>query len=89
MFIAIIRDGRSDFRHAEEVSEEHPALDGSRVDALVTQFSEEAAVAIVDVVGDTSEIADIVIGGTAVDMVYGHTGRDRFTSPGDIDGMRY
>ena len=63
-------------------------LSGGRsgIKALVTQYPQEATVTGVYLIGNTSEVADIVIGGTAVDMVYGHTGRNR-SSGSHPDGM--
>ena len=60
-------------------------MDGSRVDAFVTQYAEEAAVAIIDSIGEAPEIAEVVVSRASVDMVDGHALLYRST-PGDIDG---
>ena len=86
MFIPIECDDGFDDCHAGVVTQEHPARDGRRFDTFVTQFAGKAAVAIVDVVGDTSQVPIIIIGRAAIDMVNGHTLRNRFTAPSDIDG---
>ena len=91
-------------RHAAVVTQEDPAGDGGGIDALVAQFAEEATIAAIDGKGDTAEIADKVVGGTSVDVVDSHTGRDLLIqvlywhvrtfrlrvlfAPSDIDGMR-
>ena len=62
-------------------------MNGRGIEAFVAQFSKEAAVAAIDGKGDTTEIADKVVGGTSVDVVDRHTGRDLLIAPGDIDGM--
>ena len=74
-------------RHAAVVTQEDPAGDGGGIDALVAQFAEEATIAAVDGIGDTAEVTDVVVGGTSVDVVDGHTGWDLFVAPCDIDGM--
>ena len=68
-------DGGFELGHAVEIAQEVGTLNVRRLDAIFTQFSKEAAVAIVNLIRDTSEVADIVIGGTTVDMVHGHSGR--------------
>ena len=88
VFVAIARDGGFEDGHTVEIAQEVRALDGSGVYAFVAEFAEEAAIAKIDGIGDTAEIADIVISGTSVDMVNGHTGRDLLLAPSDIDGMR-
>ena len=85
-FITILGDSWFYFRHTVEIAQEDGTVDTGCVKTLVTQLPQEATVAIVYLIGDTSEVADIVIGGTAVDMVYGHTGRDR-SSGSHPDGM--
>ena len=84
--VAVLRDGGFELGHAVEVAQEDGTFDTGGIKAIITQFSKEATVAIVNLIRDTSEIADIVIGGTAVDMVYGHTGRYR-SSGSHPDGM--
>ena len=87
MFVTITCDDGFDIRHAGVVTQEHPSLVGRRIDAFVTQFAGKSAVAIVDVVGDTSEIPVVIVGRTAIDMVDGHTFRDWFTAPCYINSM--
>lgn len=74
-------------RHTVEIAEEVWSLDVGGLDTMVAQFGEEAAVAAIDGIGHTSEVAEVVIGGTSVDMVDGHTGRDFLVTPSHIDGM--
>ena len=62
-------------------------MDFGGIDALVAQFSKEAAIAAVDSKGDTTEIADEVVSRASVDMIDGHAGRNLLIAPGDIDGM--
>ena len=76
-----------DVHHAVKVAEEVGTLDGRRVDALILQFMQETAVAIIDEIADAAKVADVVVGGAAVNVVDGHTGRDGFFAPCDIDGM--
>ena len=88
MFVAIARDGGFEDGHTVEVAEEVGALDGSGVYAFFAEFAEEAAIAIVDGIGDTAEVADKIVGGTSVDVVDRHTGWDLFAAPSHIDRMR-
>ncbi len=76
-----------DYCHTVEIAEEVRAPDFGGINTLVAEFAEEAPVAVVDGIGDTAEVTDIVVGSTSVDMVDSHTGRDGFVAPGDIDGM--
>ena len=85
--VAVTRDILLDKRHAVEIAQEVGALDVGGIDTLVAQLGKEASVAAIDGKGDTTEIADEVVGGTSVDMVDGHTGRDLFVAPCDIDSM--
>ena len=103
MVVAETRDILLDKRHTVEIAEEHPAgdtcallggghssrLSGGRsgLDTLVTEFVEKASVALIERHGDTSEVADIVVGGTSVDMVDGHACGNLLVAPGHIDGM--
>ena len=87
MFVAVSRDGGFELGHTAEIAEEVRALDGSGVYAFVADFAEETAIAVVDGIGDTAEVADVVIGGTSVDVVDSHTGRDLLVTPGYIYGM--
>ena len=75
-------------RHTVEIAQEVRALNGSGVDAFVAKFAEEAAIAFVDRIGDTAEVADKIVGGTSVDVIDRHTSRDLLIAPSDIDGMR-
>ncbi len=85
--VAVTRDILFDKRHAVEIAQEVRAPDFGGIDTLVAQFAEKASVAVVDSIGDAAEIADKVVGGTSVDMVDGHTGRDLRVAPSHIDGM--
>ncbi len=85
--VAPTRDILLDKRHTVEKAEEVRALNGSGIDTLVAQFAEEAAIAMIDGIGDTAEVADVVISRASVDVVDGHTGRDLFVAPSHIDGM--
>ena len=78
-------------------------MNGRGIEAFVAQFAEEAPVAAIDGKGDTTEIADKVVGGTSVDMIDRLSGRDLLIqvlcrhvrtfrlkvlfAPSDIDGM--
>ena len=84
--VAVLRDGGFELGHTVEIAQEDGTVDTGCIKTLVTQLPQEATVAIVNLIRDTSEVADIVIGGTAVDMVYGHTGRYR-SSGSHPDGM--
>ena len=102
--VAETRDILLDKRHTVEIAQEHPAgdtcallgggrssrLSGGRsgINTLVAEFAEKASVAVVDLIGDASEVADIVVGGHSVDMVDGHACGYLLIAPGDIDGMR-
>ena len=101
--VLLMRDILFDKRHAVEIAEEVRAPDVGGIDALVAQFAEEAPVAAIDGKGDTTEIADEVVGGTSVDVVDRLSGRDLLIqvlcwhvrtfrlrvlfAPSDIDGM--
>ena len=87
VLVAVTRDILLDKRHTVEIAQEVGAPDFGWINTLVTEFAEKASVAAVDGIGDTTEIADEVVGGTSVDMVDGHTGRDLFVAPCDIDSM--
>ena len=80
-----IRDILFDKRHAVEIAQEVGAPDFGGIDTLVAQFSKEAAIAAIDGKGDTTEIADVVVGGTSVDVVDGHTSGDLLVAPSHID----
>ena len=84
--VLLIRDILFDKRHTVEIAEEVRAPDFGGINTLVTEFAEEAAVAVVDSIGDTTEIGNKVVGGTSVDMVDSHTGRDLREAPSHIDG---
>ena len=85
--VAVVRDGGFEEGHTVEIAEEVRALDGSGVYAFFAEFAEEAAIAKIDGIGDTAEVDDKVIGGTSVDVIDRHTGRDLLFTPSDIDGM--
>ena len=85
--VAARRDGGFEDGHTVEIAEEVRALDGGCVEALFAKFAEEAAIAVVDGIGDTAEVADKIVGCTSVDMVDGHAGRDLLIAPGYIDSM--
>ena len=63
-------------------------MDHLGVKSSVAEHTKEAAIATIDCIGDTSEVADTVVGGTAVDVVDSHACWDVFSSPCDIDGVR-
>ena len=86
--VAPTRDMLFDKRHAVEIAQEVRAPDFGGINTLVTEFAEKAAVAAIDGKGDTTEIADKVVGGTSVDVVDGHAGRNLRDAPSHIDGMR-
>ena len=88
VFVAVARDGGFEEGHTVEITQEVRTLDGSSVEAFVAEFAEEAAIAIVVLIRDTTKVADVVVGGTSVDVIDGHTGRDLLVTPSDIDGMR-
>ena len=77
-----------DYCHTAVVTQEVRALNGSGVNTLVAQLGKEAAIAVVDGIGDAAEVGNKVVGGTSVDMVDGHACGYLFVAPGDIDGMR-
>ena len=74
-------------RHAVEIAEEVRAPDFGGINTLVTEFAEKTSVAVVDLIGDTSEVTEVVVGGYSVDMVDGHVCGYLLVAPGDIDGM--
>ena len=74
-------------RHAVEIAQEVRAPDFGGLDTLVAEFAEKASVAVVDGIGDTAEVTDIVVSRTPVDVVDRHTGRDLLVTPSHIDGM--
>lgn len=76
-----------ELHHAVEIAEEVRTLNGGRVDALILQFMQKAAVSVIDEIADAAQVADVVVRGAAVDVVNGHAGRDGFVTPGGIDGM--
>ena len=88
VLVAVTRDILLDKRHTVEIAEEVRAPDVGWINTLVTEFAEKASVAVVDLIGDTSEVAEVVVGGYSVDMVDGHACGYLFVAPGDIDGMR-
>ena len=88
VFVAVSRDGGFELGHTAEIAEEVRALDGSGVYAFVAEFAEEAAIAIVDGIGDTAEVTDKIVGGTSVDVIDRHAGRDLLIAPSHIDRMR-
>ena len=85
--VLLIRDILFDKRHAVEIAQEVGAPDVGGINTLVAEFAEKTAVAAIDGTGDTSEVAEVVIGGTSVDVVDSHTGRDLRDAPSHIDGM--
>ncbi len=87
VIVAVTRDMLFDKRHTVEKAQEVRAPDFGWINTLVTKFAEEASIAIVDSIGDAAEIADKVVGGTSVDVIDGHTGRDLRVAPCHIDGM--
>ena len=87
VIVAEMRDILLDKRHAVEKAQEVRAPDFGWINTLVTEFAEKASVAVVDSIGDAAEVGDEVVGGTSVDVVNRHIGRDLFIAPSDIDGM--
>lgn len=87
VIVAEMRDILLDKRHAVEIAQEVGALDFGWINTLVTEFAEKASVAAIDGKGDTTEIADKVVGGTSVDVVDSHAGRNLRDAPSHIDGM--
>ena len=87
--VAVLRVGQLflEFRHAVEVAKQYGTVDAHRIEARFFQFAQEAAIATIDGITDTPEIFETVVGGAAVDMVDGHTGRD-WSYPRDIHGSR-
>ena len=87
VLVAVTRDILLDKRHTVEIAEEVRAPDVGWINTLVTEFAEKASVAAVDGIGDTAEVTDVVVSRASVDVVDGHTGRDLFIAPGNIDSM--
>ncbi len=87
VIVAVTRDMLFDKRHTVEKAQEVRAPDFGGINTLVTKFAEEASVAVVDSIGDTAEVSDVVIGGTSVNVVDSHTGRNVLVTPCDIDCM--
>ena len=87
VIVAVAGDMCFDKRHTVEIAEEVRAPDVGGIDAVLAQFAEEAAIAAIDGKGDTAEIGNKVVGGTSVDMIDGHAGRDLLVTPSHIDGM--
>lgn len=85
--VAVTRDILLDKRHTVEIAQEVRAPDVGGINTLVAEFAEKASVALIERHGDTSEVADIVVGGTSVDVVDGHAGWDLLVTPSDIYGM--
>lgn len=86
--VAIVLNGGFEDGHTVEIAEEVRALDGCGIDTFVAEFAEEATITVVDGIGDTAEVADKIVGGTSVDVIDRHTGRNLLIAPSDIDGMR-
>ena len=85
--VAVTRDILFDKRHTVEIAQEVRAPDFGWINTLVTEFAEKASVAAIYGIGDTAEVADVVIGSHSVDVVDRHTGRDLLVTPSHIDGM--
>ena len=87
VYVRIIRVRGPEFGHTLEIAQEDRCGELGRVDAFVAEFTEETTVTHIDIVRHLTEIAVIIVGGTAIDMVDSHTGFDR-SNIGEIDGMR-
>ena len=74
--VAVFCDRRFVIRHSVEVTQEICALNVRRLNAIFTQFPKEATIAVIDSIRNATKVANVVIGGTSVDMVDGHTLRD-------------
>ena len=85
--VAVTRDILLDKRHTVEIAEEVRAPDFGGINTLVAEFAEKASVALIERHGDTSEVAEVVVGGTSVDMVDSHACGYLFVAPSHIDGM--
>ena len=70
------------------VPEEEGSVDNLGVKSSVAEHTKEAAIAHVYLYLDTTQVADVIVGSTAVDVVDSHAGSDVFASPCDIDGVR-
>ena len=86
--VLLIRDILLDKRHTVEIAEEVRAPNVGWLDTLVAEFAEKTAVAVVDLIGDTSEVAEVVVSSHSVDMVDGHACGYLLIAPGYINGMR-
>ena len=87
VLVAVTRDILFDKRHTVEIAQEVGTPDLGWINTLVAEFAEKAPVAVVDLIGDTSEVADVVIGGTSVDVIDRHTGWNLLVAPSYIDRM--
>ena len=87
VLVAVSRDILLDKRHTVEVAQEVGTPDLGWINTLVAEFAEKASVAAVDGIGDTSEVAEVVVSRTSVDVVDGHACGYLLIAPGDIYGM--
>ena len=87
VYVRIIRVRGPEFGHTLEIAQEDRCGELCRVDAFVAELSEETTVTLVDGIGNLAQVAVIIVGGTAIDMVNGHAGFDG-SNMGDIDGVR-
>ena len=88
VLVAETRDILLDKRHTVEIAQEVRTPDVGGLDTLVAEFAEKTAVSLIERHGDTSEVADVVVGSHSVDMVDGHACGYLLIAPGDIYGMR-
>lgn len=72
--------------HSIEVTQKDGTIDTGGIKTSVSQYTIEASIAGVNRLGHTTEVADVVIGCTSIDVVQGHSGRDS-TSGSHPDGM--
>ena len=80
-------DGGFELGHAVEIAQEVGTIDTGGIKTSVSQYTIEASIAGVNRLGHTTEVADVVIGGTAVDMINGHASRYFFSAACTINSM--
>ena len=80
-------DGGFELGHAVEIAQEDGTIDTGGIKTSVSQYTIKASIAGVNRLGHTTEVADVVIGGTAVDMINGHASRSFFSAACTINSM--
>ncbi len=75
VIILRLRVGGFPFSHTSVALEDEVGVVHGDVDALVAEFAHEAAVAIIYLIGGTTEVTDVIVEGVSIDMVHGHSGR--------------